>query len=49
LSYPPSSSPFKLEKEDRKNFEQNNNINNNNNIFNEYFEYSFDDNNKYLD
>ncbi len=47
LSYPPSSSPFKLEKEDRKNFEQNNNINNN--IFNEYFEYSFDDNNKYLD
>ena len=39
LSYPPSSLPNKLEKEERKNFEQNNN-----NIFNnEYFEYSFDD------
>ena len=48
LSYPPSSLPIKLEKEDRKNFEQNNtnnNNNNNNNVFNnEYFEYSFDDN-----
>ena len=53
LSYPPSSLPIKLEKEDRKNFEQNNtnnNNNNNNNVFNnEYFEYSFDDNVKYLD
>ena len=39
LSYPPSSLPNKLEKEERKNFEQNNN-----NIFNnEYFEYFFND------
>ena len=48
LSYPPSSLPIKLEKEERKNFEQNNN-NHNNTFSNEYFEYSSDDNDKYLD
>ncbi len=47
LSYPPSSLTNKLEKEERKN--EQNKFNNNNNIFNnEYFEYSFDEEDDYI-